>query len=696
MQTPEREGSSHVPAMTARADRLGPVERDRRLALTLVLSPRDATGLFQLAQRPPRRTQEVDARHRPDAARVRRVLAACEAAGLAARVAIDGYLVEVEGTPAQVERAFGVRLDTYRVAGVRGHAPRSEPDLTRFGDDLVAVLGLSDLARPRRGRTEPVPLAASMAPSGYAPVQIAGAYGLSTGGGAADGTGETVAVLEFGSAFAPGDLAAFWTASGVAAPTVATAWALPPGQEAPPAPPLGADVEATSDVEWVGALAPGARVAVVNAVAGGSATTFAQAIARALQTAVGLSPAPSVVSISYGDGEAFFAPAELRALDLLCARAAALGVTVVVASGDDGAYGVPVDVGPVQMVDAPACLPHVLAVGGTRLELSDGVVARETAWSARGQGTGASGGGVSAVFAAPAWQGETTVAAASGGGDGRGVPDVAACADPATGYAIVLAGNATVVGGTSLAAPVWAAALARVNQARRAAGALPIGLAAPALYAAAARPTQVRDILVGDNAYRTAPGYRCRTGWDAVTGVGAPAGPALWAALAPTAASAPAAALATSAPADEAQPAAVEGADPTAPAGTPAAAPDAAVPSDDERVAGEGSGGVAVAPDRAIGSPADEEPAADPAELPAATATVGWPAAVGAPAVDAGVAAKADPAPGPDERTDGADASAPAEAPATAATPPGRSAAARRTPVRAAARPSSSRRRTRS
>lgn len=528
---------SHVPRAVGHGQRVGPVARQAEMAVTLVLTPRDPTGLVAKARGAiGHRRADVDAVHRPDAATRRRVHAWCSARGLEASADPDGYLVEARGAVADIEAAFGIRLDTYVVGRVRGRAVRTEPVLPEaLQGSVCAVLGLSDLARPGRGRPERRGGAAGAtgpaSGAGYLPADIRLAYGLPEPSEGLDGSGETAVVFEFGSAYADQDLAAFWQAARVAGPEVSRVWALAPGQEEAAPPPMGAGVEATADIEWLGALAPGARIVVVNAVAGDTGSTFAQGLARALAAALRLKPTPTVISISDGDAEAFFAPAELNALDLLFARAAALGVSVVAASGDSGAYGSRVPVGRLESVDAPACLSHVLAVGGTHLELAEGVVAREVGWSDNG-GAGASGGGVSAVFELPPWQDPEQVARATGGLSGRGVPDVCANADPLTGYRIILAERLGVVGGTSLAAPVWAAALTIVGQARRALGLAPLGLAARAIYPLAGRPTRLRDILVGDNAFLSAAGFRCATGWDAVSGLGAPAGPELWQSLA--------------------------------------------------------------------------------------------------------------------------------------------------------------------
>jgi kumamolisin len=95
----------------------------------------------------------------------------------------------------------------------------------------------------------------------------------------------------------------------------------------------------------------------------------------------------------------------------------------------------------------------------------------------------------------------------------RGVPDVAADADPRTGYQVIVDGTAAVFGGTSAVAPLWAGLIARLN-ARRGVTA---GLLNPLLYA---NPAALRDITRGNNG-----AYRASSGWDACTGLGSPGAP---------------------------------------------------------------------------------------------------------------------------------------------------------------------------
>jgi kumamolisin len=236
-------------------------------------------------------------------------------------------------------------------------------------------------------------------------------------------------------------------------------------------------------------------------------------------------PTPTAVSISWGQSEDEWSRQAMTAMDDAMADAAVLGVTVCVASGDDGSRDNATDGG--AHVDFPASSPHALACGGTTVHAdpATGSVSDETVWFS-GVGQGGTGGGVSDVFPVPSWQrGVGVPGDADTGAPGRGVPDVAADADPATGYRVLVDGTAAVYGGTSAVAPLWAALVCRFAEAL---GRRP-GLLQPALYAGvgAGRPARgFRDITSGSNG-----AYPAGAGWDACTGLGVPDGEALLARL---------------------------------------------------------------------------------------------------------------------------------------------------------------------
>ncbi len=222
------------------------------------------------------------------------------------------------------------------------------------------------------------------------------------------------------------------------------------------------------------------------------------------------------MSISWGQSEDAWTPQARTALDGALTDAVALGVTVTAAAGDDGSTDRATD-GKVH-VDFPASSPHALACGGTRLsaDSTTGKVSAETVWN-NGVGQGATGGGVSVAFPLPSWQTNVGVPTIKGA-TGRGVPDVAAVADPQTGYRVRVDGSDVVIGGTSAVAPLWAALVARLAQATG----RKLGLLQPVLYGttkAGQVATGFRDVTVGNNG-----AYQAAAGWDPCTGLGVPNG----------------------------------------------------------------------------------------------------------------------------------------------------------------------------
>ena len=192
---------------------------------------------------------------------------------------------------------------------------------------------------------------------------------------------------------------------------------------------------------------------------------------------------------------------------------------ILAASGDDGASDGSSNGAPT--VDFPAASPYVLGCGGTKLTLSGASIGSEQAWNELSSNEGATGGGVSEVFALPSFQQNAKVPKAPNGFVGRGVPDVAGDADPETGYNVVVDGQQTVIGGTSAVAPLWAGLFALINQSLG----TNVGYVNPLLYAATAEAT-FHDITKGGNG-----GYSAGPGWDPCTGLGSPDGAALMTAL---------------------------------------------------------------------------------------------------------------------------------------------------------------------
>lgn len=323
-----------------------------------------------------------------------------------------------------------------------------------------------------------------------------------------DGTGETIGILEFSNGYSLRDALQFWQLHGITAPqvTFVSVDGTPNDRGI-----HSSDEEATLDLQWAGAIAPGANIVVYESDGGNTYEEFAQAITKTLQYILhDTVHHPSVLSISYGDGEVSFQPQDLKTWAELVSALDTKGVTVCISSGDQGAYGLHDLNGPrTRHADAPASVPLAIAVGGTSL-MPDGT---ETAWTYLGpENGGATGGGYSAVFAKPDYQ--TAISES-----GRGLPDISCNADPATGYQIIFQGRTAVVGGTSVSCPVFAAVVALTNQKRSQQGMSVLSGLARTLYRQGIT-SAYRDVTSGNNSFNGVTGYNATQGWDACTGFG--------------------------------------------------------------------------------------------------------------------------------------------------------------------------------
>jgi kumamolisin len=414
--------------------------------------------------------------------------------------------VVLSGTVAQFNAAFSVDLETFEHddGSYRG---RTGPILipVEMAPVVQAVLGLDDrpIAKPHL-RPHPLgPRAGQAAPSGtFTPSELAVLYGFPN----ATGAGETIAIIELGGGYRTSDLTKYFTQQGVTKPSV-TAVSVDHARNRPTGSATGPDGEVMLDIEVAGAIAPGAHLVVYfapNTDAG-----FLDAISTAIHDTT---HQPSVVSISWGGPESSWTQQSLTAYDQAFQSASVMGVTICVASGDNGSSDGVTD--GADHVDFPASSPNVLACGGTSLTASGNAIEAESVWNDGASG-GASGGGVSAFFALPPWQAGLTATRADGTATAltmRGVPDVAGDADPQTGYQVRVDGTDTVFGGTSAVAPLWAALVARINGTRGSA----VGFINPKLYAGV---NAARDVTQGSNG-----DFAAAAGWDACTGLGSPNG----------------------------------------------------------------------------------------------------------------------------------------------------------------------------
>ncbi len=342
------------------------------------------------------------------------------------------------------------------------------------------------------------PFSGGNGPSGgYSPSQITAAYGFSSvsfNGVAGTGAGETIAIVDaYNDPNIASDLSTFDAQFGLPAANLSVVNQTG-GSTLPAADSTGGwELEESLDVEWAHAIAPGAKIILVEA-----SSASDTALLAAVQTA-STTLGANVVSMSWGGSEF----SGESSYDSTFAHA---GVVYTASSGDSGAP-----------ISWPAASPNVVAVGGTSLNLSGSTYGSETGWSG-------SGGGPSAYYSKPSYQSgvvtQTTM---------RANPDVAYNADPNTGFSVYDSVpyngqtlNWLTVGGTSAGAPQWAALAAIADQGRAAYG-------LPAINATSSQEIQTtlykntsdfHDITSGTST--GTPNYSAGTGYDYVTGIGSP------------------------------------------------------------------------------------------------------------------------------------------------------------------------------
>ncbi|MGX7681922.1 S53 family peptidase [Jatrophihabitans sp. DSM 45814] len=521
-------GSERAPVPSKAGHEFSALAADTRVEATLILRRRAEVPESVLAE--PISAEDFAASYGADPADVELVTRTLERLG-AEVIEVDeaSRRVRVAGAAGVLSQIFGTSLQQVSGPDAAGGTAtfRQRTGALSVPAELdgvvTAVLGLDD--RPQSRTQFRIAPAADTSVS-YTPLELGTIYRFPEG---SDGTGQTIAIIELGGGFAQSDLDAYFAGLGITGPKV-TAVGVDGAQNQPGQDPNGADGEVLLDIEVAGALAPGAEIVVYfapNTDAG-----FVDAVSQAAHA----QPTPAAISISWGQSEDEWTAQARGAFDDALVDAAALGVTVTVAAGDDGSTDRATDGR--SHVDFPAASPHALACGGTRLQADGktGAVTAETVWN-NGPGKGATGGGVSDTFAVPTWQQHVGVPVAANetsskpGADdlaswaGRGVPDVAANADPRTGYRVRVDGKDLVIGGTSAVAPLWAALIARLAQSTG----RKLGLLQPALYgttAAGSVAPGFRDVTDGNNgAYPAGPG------WDACTGLGVPDGTRLLASL---------------------------------------------------------------------------------------------------------------------------------------------------------------------
>lgn len=492
----------HLRALSPHARSLGRTAPDASVSVVVGFAWRQPEELARLLRdvRDPRSpsygrylsAQEFAQRFAPRAREVAAAARHLRRAGLSVvEVSRSRLLLAARGRAAAVERALGTALVEVVDGGRRATMTASTPQLpAELGAQVLAV-GSADALRPLADG----PMRAAPADMPFDPHEIGRLYGfdrLHAGGRrGADARHATIAIAT-AFAYDPADLDGFLRAHDIARPADRTELIPIAGSLPATAPSVSDTLESTLDVEWAAAMAPESRVlAYVGSDA--LSTTFLRIYDRIVSD-----NRAAVLTTSWGRCEKEYPTAFLAQVDAVFQRAAAQGITVIAAAGDRGAYECG---GDQPSVAFPAAHPYVLAVGGTSLTARDGMH-EETVWTG-------SGGATSSRFAAPPWQMHPA--------PGRVLSDVALNADPATGYLTLHDDTWLLVGGTSVGAPVWAALVAQINQARAEAGRPTLGVAGPQLcevaHATLLDPPPLVDVVAGSNGLGAAPGWDFPTGW---------------------------------------------------------------------------------------------------------------------------------------------------------------------------------------
>ncbi|MEM8907515.1 MAG: S53 family peptidase [Bacteroidota bacterium] len=326
---------------------------------------------------------------------------------------------------------------------------------------------------------------------GYTAQQLAKAYHFPVG---PKGKGQCVGIIELGGKFKKSDLTAYFKMMKLPQPKIVEVGT-----------PINDDhtlsnSEVTLDIEILGTIVPGAKLVIY----------YGHTIFEAMQLVINdQKNKPSVVSISWAASEYAYTPVQIEQLNSVFYEASLLGITVIAACGDHGAF----NGRPYLNVSIPSTHPLVVGCGGTNLTLTEeDQIKSEVVWN-QNNGQVGSGGGFSSWFPLPNYQRLAVSQYPYFQGQSRGVPDLAASADETHGYLVLFNGQLIPIGGTSTATPLVAGLFVLLNESlgHR------LGFVNNWLYQFAG--IGFFAITQGNNGFFPAAPY-----WNPATGLGAPNG----------------------------------------------------------------------------------------------------------------------------------------------------------------------------
>lgn len=522
--------SGHVPVKAiSDAMFLYDLDHSTNLQMTFVLPLRNKEALEELVQRIYDPTDEehygkyltlekFTERFAPTEEDYQKVIAYAENLGL---IIVETHsnrtLLKVSGSSKSVEQGFNLRMHGYQKHNGRTfYAPNNDPEVPASIASIIhGIIGLDNHAlrrtynRRREAKEELITssyVSSNAYPSGpgggFAPKDLVTAYNLNTI--SANGSNQIIALFELGG-YQESDINKYTSYFGLPAPKLKKI--LVDGGAGG-----GIDPEVTLDIELAIALAPASTIYVYEG------PNSDQGVLH-IYNQIATDNLAKQVSTSWGMNENFLSPTFLQAENAIFLQMAAHGQTVYAAAGDSGAY----DAYPsnsILVVDDPASQPYVVGVGGTRLTVNtgNGAYASESVWN-EGLGNGAGGGGISGFWPIPSWQKNVSTVTSK---TQRNVPDVSLNADTNTGYSIYHGGKWVIYGGTSCAAPLWAAFTALVNQVRTAHQMPVLGFANPIFYSIGIGSSYIdnfHDVTMGNNLYYSASmGYDNASGWGSFNG----------------------------------------------------------------------------------------------------------------------------------------------------------------------------------
>jgi kumamolisin len=482
---------------------LGPAGESTTVSLSFALKGRDPARLAKLIASGQTVSPETyAAEFGPDPATTQAAVAWLEHLGFTTSWRPGSGLIAADGPAPLASTLLQVDIESFRLPdGTTFYAALGQPSIPPLlAGAASSVSGLDSYRGPR---------ILAVRRGGLTPTDVLAFYNLKPLRDAGlDGTGETIVLPEIDDLPNLTDLNKFASEFGLPPFDTYLTIKRDPSWGTPEKP----QGETVLDLEILHEVAPQAKLVIYLSAPdfGHGDRAFDQMVTDHLG---------SIISESLGSCETDTPGGHRNTYAGIEDRAVAQGMSHFVASGDNGAYTCGEDQDPAGSF--PATLPTVTAVGGTTVfESTTGVYYKEMAWGAPLDESGG-GGGPSQFYSVPDYQKSTVQAAGRGL---RQVPDVAADADPSTGFHIVFGGQDGQAGGTSAATPLWAATMALVDQDLKKKGLREAGFANPALYwmgqnSATLPAKPFHDVISGNNlAYDAGSGWDFATGWGSMNG----------------------------------------------------------------------------------------------------------------------------------------------------------------------------------